>query len=343
MESRRNGLGMSVKMSTCALALTVAFGLAVPSHAQAAPADAKISVEARKHFNAGVALLRDPDGARYEEAYREFKTAYAASPSWKILGNLALTAMKLERDGEAIAAYAEYLSHAKDLDANEREEIERDLNVLRAQAVTITLRSSASAAQISDGRTPVQGQRVHNRYELKEGTLTLKVRPGHHTITASVDGKSPLTWEVDAEPATQHEHLFDFDAAVAATQAAATAAANPATPAAVDRGFGGWVALGLAGACALGAGVTGVLTLQKKNEFDDANDGRAPGQAEDLQGEVKTMGLVTDALVGAAIVSAGIGSYLLLSGPKADDGALELRVAPRLGLHRGGVALEGTF
>jgi len=56
-----------------------------------------ITEEARTHFAAGVALLQDPKAPRYEEAYREFKTAYAASPSYKILGNLGLCAMKIER------------------------------------------------------------------------------------------------------------------------------------------------------------------------------------------------------------------------------------------------------
>ncbi|HYJ09195.1 MAG TPA: hypothetical protein VEX18_09295, partial [Polyangiaceae bacterium] len=70
----------------------------------AAAADVPISDNARAHFNAGVSLLQDPDGARYEEAYREFQAAYADSPSWKICGNLGITAMKLERDGEAIDA-----------------------------------------------------------------------------------------------------------------------------------------------------------------------------------------------------------------------------------------------
>lgn len=99
----------------------------------ASAAEVKITDEARKHFNAGVALLRDPDGARYEDAYREFKVAYEASPSWKILGNLGLAAMKLERDGEAIAAFERYLSEGKkELDPTERSDIERDLSTLRA-------------------------------------------------------------------------------------------------------------------------------------------------------------------------------------------------------------------
>ena len=77
-------------------------------------ADVPITDEARGHFTSGVNLLKDPDGARYEDAYREFKAAYAAAASYKILGNLGLCALKLERDGEAIDAYEEYLKHAPD-------------------------------------------------------------------------------------------------------------------------------------------------------------------------------------------------------------------------------------
>src|SRR5690606_41982881 len=54
------------------------------------------------------------DGARYEDAYREFKVAYAECASWKILGNLGLASMKLERDGEAIEAIQGYLDGGKD-------------------------------------------------------------------------------------------------------------------------------------------------------------------------------------------------------------------------------------
>src|SRR5690242_12924037 len=88
--------------------------VAAPAHADdppaapatpAAPAKtnpAGINEEGRRHFNAGVALLQDPEGEKVEEAYREFKTAYDVSGSAKILGNMGFCAMRLERDGEAI-------------------------------------------------------------------------------------------------------------------------------------------------------------------------------------------------------------------------------------------------
>ncbi|MBV9949955.1 MAG: hypothetical protein JOZ69_24140, partial [Myxococcales bacterium] len=84
----------------------VACAMVMVSAPRAARGDEAVSEEARKHFAAGVSLLQDPDGARYEDAYREFEAAYAASSSPKILGNIGYCALKLERDGEAIAAYS---------------------------------------------------------------------------------------------------------------------------------------------------------------------------------------------------------------------------------------------
>jgi hypothetical protein len=92
--------------------------------------------------------MQDPDGARYEEAYREFKTAYASSPSWKILGNLGICAMKLERDGEAIEAFDKYLTQGgADVDGAERGQFERDLQTLRTGVVMVTLQSVPTGAR----------------------------------------------------------------------------------------------------------------------------------------------------------------------------------------------------
>src|SRR6476661_7390454 len=88
------------------LGLAVAFGIPLFSSTAHAREEEKISAEARSHFEAGVSLLQDPDGARYEEAYREFTAAYQLSKSPRVLGNVGLCAMKLERDAEAIDAYS---------------------------------------------------------------------------------------------------------------------------------------------------------------------------------------------------------------------------------------------
>src|SRR5580704_19345460 len=118
--------------------------LSVAALAPGARAEGEVVIteEARTHFAAGVALLQDPKAPRYEEAYREFKAAYATSPSYKILGNLGLCAMKIERDAEAIHAYETYLKEAgPEVTSQQREQMKRDLLTLKAGILEVTVSS----------------------------------------------------------------------------------------------------------------------------------------------------------------------------------------------------------
>src|SRR5262249_40115770 len=146
-----------------------AFFLAVATAAPARAADTPISEDAKVHFQAGVNLLKDPDGARYEEAYREFRAAYGASPSYKILGNLALCAMNLERDGESIEEYQTYLEHAAELDPAEVKQIQTDLATLTAGIVKVTLNVDQPGVSITDSRMPTRGDKVTNLYGPLQG------------------------------------------------------------------------------------------------------------------------------------------------------------------------------
>src|SRR4051812_48049740 len=44
--------------------------------------------EAKRHFERGLILLRDPDGEKVEPAYLEFKAAHDLSKSPRVLGNI---------------------------------------------------------------------------------------------------------------------------------------------------------------------------------------------------------------------------------------------------------------
>ncbi len=316
---------------------------------RASAADVKITDDARKHFNAGVALLRDPDGARYEEAYAEFKVAYAASPSWKILGNLALAAMKLERDGEAIDAFSRYLAEGKkDIDPSERADIERDLGTLRASAVSLTLTTTPAEVTLSDERTPAQGPPIRNRYQSQAGSLKVQIRPGHHVVTASAAGKPPLTFEFDADPGSSKEHDFNLEATAApaaAPEAAVVPVASSAPPPSSrvrPTPTGVWIGLAATGVFAVGAGVTGVMALGKNSDYQAAN-GHDLERAKSLQSDTKTLNLVTDVLIGAAVVSAGVTTWLYVKRPERDEAGFELRLSPRVGFNQSGLNLEGAF
>src|SRR6188768_1489126 len=135
-------LGLVTSLSAVLLAMATGSATAQAAPKGSAPAaqTVQITEKARELFGTGVTLLQDPDGARYEEAYQQFKAAYAESPSWKILGNLGFTAMKLERDGEAIQAFQAYLEQgSKELTKAERAQFQSDLDTLSATAGTVTI------------------------------------------------------------------------------------------------------------------------------------------------------------------------------------------------------------
>jgi hypothetical protein len=305
-----------------------------------------ISAEARAHFEAGVNLLQDPDGARHEEAYREFNAAYAASPSWKILGNLAITAQKLERDGEALAAYLRYLSEAgSQLDANERAQVERDIATLKAGVVE--LRLDAQGGSLVDERFTASGTVVHNAYTAEELAQPIGVRAGRHRFTAKRAGARDAIWEVNLAPNQSASHRFELEQATNST-ATSREQAGPASPPAPSNG------LRIAAYAALGAGVVGVglgtvFALKSKSEYDAGNELcpdfpcrlTAGDNAKRLEhGEdgdaAKTLSIVGFAAGGVGL-AAGVTLFVLSGRSKAESA----RVEPYVGWGAAGV--RGVF
>src|SRR5262245_38344885 len=172
------------------------------------------SEEAKRSFAAGVILLKDPDGAKYEDALTQFTKAYRLSNSWKVLGNIGLCSLKLERDGEAIAAYEKYLTQGRaEIDAEERAQVERDLAALRAQLVKVKVEHPAGASRLTDERTTAQGARVVNDYALASTSAELGVHPGQHVISVRF-AEGETKWEVKLEPGTTVVHRFEPPAAM---------------------------------------------------------------------------------------------------------------------------------
>lgn len=305
----------------------------VAPHASAAPA---ISDEAKTHFVAGVNLLRDPAHPRYEEAYREFKAAYALSPSYKILGNVALCAMKLERDEEAIAAYEKYLSEAVDLDPAEREQIERDLQTLRATMVKLSIDGVPTGGTLLDTRIPTQGEAITNAYGPVEGpTTTFGIRRGHHVLRARVTGRPEAVWEFDADGG-QLAHTFEIPPAPAPTSPAAGTSVSVLGGSAqaerpqVERPIPVTVwAAGGATLALLGSSlVVGAVASGKRSDFDAVNDGSDVHRAEDLRSQGRSLNVVSDVLLAGAVVGAAVTTYFFLTRPAVQRASASQGLAP---------------
>ncbi|RYZ02534.1 MAG: hypothetical protein EOO73_31330 [Myxococcales bacterium] len=346
MLKRSLGIGLGLFLSTVSLTTFAA--------------DAPISEEARAHFSAGVNLLQDPDGARYEEAYREFKAAYRASPSWKILGNLGISAYRLERDGEALAAFEKYLQEGKkEIDGSERAQFERDSQTIRAGLVKVSLSSDPPGATVTDERLPQSGAAVRNPYPALTAPTELGVRAGRHRFTASLPGRTDSVWEVDLEPGQKVEHVFTLAEPVAS--APAPAPAPPAATLATDSSTvadasssdplrtWSYVSLGVG---VVGLGVGTVFALGAKSNYGDANDlcpsfpcnltQRQASERESLESDgdsKKTLSIVGFAVGGVGIAT-GV-TLFLLSGKKKEPATAGFSMQPLIGL--GSVGVSGGF
>jgi len=310
-----------MSIARCFAAAFVGGVLLASSHARAA--DESVNDEARKHFNAGVSLLQDPDGARYEDAFREFEAAYTESLSPKILGNIGYCALKLERDGDALTAYTRYLQEVPDVDPTETAQIMRDLGTLRAGLVRVSVTVEAPGATVVDKRLPVRGDSVTNLYGPVNGKIDIGLRAGHHVIEVHVGADTIGTWDFDAAPGSTLSRTFGHRAAPVAIR--------KRSPGALP-----WVVTGLGGASLVAGGVVGAVTLAKVSAIASncPNNTCPAGYAlKPAQDDARRLIPIADTLLigGGVVAATGIG--LLLWGgvspsPAQTGAARATRAAP---------------
>jgi hypothetical protein len=330
-------------LSTATLVVGTTLCTIAGSAGTARAADVAVSDEARLHFNAGVALLQDPKAPRYEEAYREFKTAYAISPSYKILSNLGLCAMKIERDSEAINAFQAYLKEAPDLKPEEKAQMERDLLTLKTGHVEVTVSSDPPGATIVDARTPIEGQEVRNSYGELTASKELGLRHGHHIITARLRGYQDQTWEFDAAGSAMSPHVFHME--MAQSNAVVMVKERPLSTGVVVSGI---ATLGLT----ITGAVMGVVALQRHNDFNNLNGMQPQSVSQSAKDSGQTLNIATDAVFGTAIVGAVLTTILFASRPTVERPAtaqvtqpsfLPYSVAPTFSPQGGGASAAWIF
>ena len=230
----------------------------------AAAKDDERMAEARKQFQAGVNLLDDPDGAKYELAYHAFHRAYELSHSAKVLGNIGLCALHLERDGEAIDAYSMYLRDAPDVSDREKVQIQRDLATLSSTAVQLkaTVKKPGSGFTLVDNRIQTSGGSIVNSYPFDEKELNLRIRPGHHVFkVVSPSGESsPI--EANLSSSAQATYEFTFPVAPPVRD-------KPAEVVMRSPSYAGPIVLGVAGVVIGGAGAAlGLLARDKTKNIE---------------------------------------------------------------------------
>lgn len=318
---------------------------------------------AKRYFQNGVDLITGSQ-PNYQDAYYQFQLAYQeSSKSWKVLGNLGLCALKLERDQEAVSYYEQYLKKGgNEIAPEERTAIEQDLLLLRGNLAEVRITSPEPDLKVVDRR---QGsQAPPQSYSLQDGELVLKLRAGTHVLTAT-RGDRKLTWEVVLEPKTVTTHVFDFDAAPepakagppASTAGAPVAATGGSPSASSDRPASSnamripaYVALGL-GAVGLGAG--GYFAWQSSDyngqaEAAFACNSTAEGCTADQKAEVRRLESESSSASTRAIVGFAAGGALAITGvvllvvASSSDSARD-ETGPRLLIGYREIGVAGRF
>jgi hypothetical protein len=91
------------------------------------------------------------------------------------------------------------------------------------------------------------------------------------------------------------------------------------------------------------ATVTGIMATNKRSQYNQTNDGRAIEEAEDLKNSGQTLNLVTDVLLGGAVVAAGVSAVLYATRPEVTREIADVRVTPAPLPGGGGLWIEGCF
>jgi len=305
--------------------------------------DESKKTEAAAHFSQGVAYLQDPTGSRSLEARGEFLRAYELSGNWKILGNLGLAAMELERDGEAIEAFRQYLlKGGPEISEAERKVVQDDLRTLEAGVGWVTLRLSGENVTVTDVRRSSMGT-VSNEYSSAQSLQRLGLRSGSHQLTLLSENGERRVWDFQLSSGEKIEKEFEFSRAPSKklTPAPASAPADQGGHRPMPTSV--YVGLATTGLFAAGAATMGVLTLNKKGKYDDLNDGSQSTAAEDLNSQIKTYGLVTDILIGASAVSAGVTAILYFTRPTVQVSQARIQWTPLVGPNLAALQLSGAF
>lgn len=321
--------------------------------------DDSVKARTKQHFAAGLAHIDDPAGPRYEDAYREFHAAYAETPALSIAGNIGTCALYLERDAEAIEMYELFLSKAKpsDISKKKREQMQKDVQALRAGLVRISVRTKPDAGVLVDQRFTASGTIVVNRYPVVQGVASLGIHPGNHKIAFEADGHEPQSWAFDASPASQHEHAFALESVARVKHSTGHEPTSAPREASKEQGINlnnrkhtsalVYVGTAATGALALGAVGLGLVARSKNAEYEGVNDGAHTEQASDLRSDTKKLLLAADVLAGVAVISAGVTLYVYLSGDTKGKASMAAanpwRVSPLLGPERLGLAFKGKF
>jgi hypothetical protein len=323
-------------LGICSL-IVASSGFVLPAHAQSDQERAG----ARAAANQGVTAF---EAGNYQEALSLMERAESLVHA---LPHLLYIARANEKLGRLVEAREAYLKIGRERLKPTDPEVFREAQAAAAQELDVL-----------EPRIPTVIVKVEGA---EAGTLTVTMdgkplavallgiptpmNPGGHRFEARAPGMLPARQELTVAEGGQETVVLRLVASGEPAAAPSSSAGSPTSDSAPNlRPVPTSVYIGLAatGALAIGAGVVGTLALGNRSDFDDQNNGSDPVAAQETKDRGSTLNLVTDVLIGGAVVSAGITAILYFTRPTvaAQQASAPVRLAPAV--LPGGAALSAT-
>src|SRR6478735_1249352 len=340
--SRVESAHAETKATTQASATTGTATSSTAPEAPPAPDDATVA-EAKMHFENGVALLQ-ASPPNYQDAHQQFLLAYEKSGKrWSILGNLALCALNLERDGEALAHYQAYLAQGgAEIDPSERASIEREMLLIKGNMATLRLTTAEAGTKVSVHR---EGSSAPAQvYPIAVDGTDLGLRAGQLVVTATA-GKKSESWSVVLSAGDLESHAFLF-----APPKAEAPAPNEPVPV-QTRGpspvrVAGYITSGVGIATLIGGLITGAVTSSKESAARAQCIGTiCPESAEADFQAASDLAMVTNVLLigGGVLTATGVTLVVVGGKRRTEETARQLVLTPQVSPLFAGLSAHGTF
>jgi hypothetical protein len=289
------------------------------------PPAAGAASEANAHFKRGVELYGESDWAT---ALTEFRRAYDIDPKWQVLYNIGETYFQLQDYANALGTLQKYLRDGgAQVSPARRDEVTKDIDKLKTRVATVEVTTTVPDIEItvdeaSAGKTPL--------------AAPLIVSAGRRRISGSRGGKVVASEMIEVAGGDAKKITLTI-----AEEAPAAAGKTPVVP---------WVVTGVLAAAAIGTGAGALVSWSSTKDALKT----VPGDSNAISSDhtrTFALGLTTDILVGAAVVSGVVSIYLTVTAGK------RAQPTPRVGWARppttvpslafqprpGGASLSGTF
>jgi len=353
-------------MAKLFLSAMLAFWLVLGCAGRARAADAER--EARERYDNAVKLYEE--GA-YDAALVELNRAAELRPSYKLYYNIGQVRYAMHDYAAASDAYRRYLEQGGDkIPSSRREQVQKELNDLAQRVAKLTIDVDVPGAEILIDDVPAGTSPLPAPLVVNSGIRLVTVRhpdylPQTRRVTLAGNVQDRVTFTLVGHGAAAGPDTAAGAAAAGKSSTAPTPSSGP-PPFAVEGSLGSdaaahadqtrhhasstamWIGWATTGALAVGATVTGVVTLSKNSKLADDRGRLEVSDAEikDQASHVRTLAIVTDVLTAGAVVAGGVSLWLTIdhfSGKKAGAAGSLGRSTFRVGVAPRGVRLETSF